>query len=350
LEIHPDYLQDASGFRGFAERLFVPASEEDLVEVVREAVRSSTPLTIAGGGTGVTGGRVARGGWVVSLEKLNRLEIRAGSALAGAGVPLAGLHAAAERSGQFYPPDPTETSAFLGGTIATNASGSRSFRYGDTRRHVLALRVVLADGRVLAVRRGEPVDFPIPALPLPRTTKHSAGFHLAPGMDWIDLFAGSEGTLGVITEAEVRLLPAPKELLAGVVFFSNDAGALEAVDAWRSCAGLRMIEYFDAGSLALLRERFPDTPAGARAALLIEQELASPDDAEMDRWPDRLEECGALADDSWFAAGAADRERFRHFRHALPESVNRGAGRELARGGVGPERGAIRDKPRRVGD
>ena len=119
---------------------------------MREASAAGIPVTVAGAGTGVTGGRVPFGGWVLSLEKFTRLEVHPGYAMAGAGVLLRDLHAAAQASGQFYPPDPTETGASIGGTIATNASGSRSFRYGSTRRWVERLRVVLADGRVMDVR------------------------------------------------------------------------------------------------------------------------------------------------------------------------------------------------------
>ena len=102
-------------------------------------------------------------------------------------------------SGQFYPPDPTETGASIGGNIACNASGSRSFRYGATRAWVERLRVVLADGRMLDIGRGEPIDFDPGTVPLPAVTKNTAGYLLRPGMDWVDLFIGSEGTLGVVT-------------------------------------------------------------------------------------------------------------------------------------------------------
>ena len=192
-----------------------------------------------------------------------------------------------------------------------------SFRYGDTRRHILRLRVVLMNGRVLDVRRGDAVDFPVPALPIPQTTKHTGGYRLCPGMDWIDLFAGSEGTLGVITEAELRLLPSPSDFLAGVVFFSHDEGALDAVDVWRVEAKARMLEYFDRPSLDLLRTRFPEIPSAAGAALLFEEE-----NADLDVWLRRLTKAVALIEDSWFASTAGDRERFRRFRHALPELVN----------------------------
>ncbi len=245
------------------------------------------------------------------MEKFQRVEIHQGHATTGAGVSLETLQAAAARTNQFYAPDPTENTASIGGNIATDASGSRSFRYGSTRKHILGLRVVLMDGRVLNVKRGDKVDFDVPEIPLPNTTKNTAGYLLKPGMDWIDLFAGSEGTLGIVVEAELQLLPKPADVLAGVVFLPSDDAAIEAVERWRKLDGLRMIEYFDSNSLAFLRQRFPETPDHAGAALLIEQE-----NGDIDFWADHAPE------DSWFAASDQDRERFRRFRHALPELVN----------------------------
>jgi FAD/FMN-containing dehydrogenase len=287
--------------------VIAPASEAELLEIITTGVA----LTIMGARTGLTGGCVPQGGWAISLEKFRRLEIFPGQAIVGPGVSIEALQTAASRTGQFYAPDPTERTASIGGTIATNASGSRSFRYGSTRRHVLRLRVVLMDGRALDVRRGDKIDFDVPALPLPDTTKNTAGYQLAPGMDWIDLFTGSEGTLGIVTEAELQLLPAPADVLAGVVFLISDAATLDVVDAWRSIPGLRMIEYFDANSLDLLRPHYSEIPSRAGAALLIEQE-----NGDVDFWAERAPE------DSWFAASDRDRERFRRFRHALPELVN----------------------------
>ena len=305
------YLVDASGFQGQADRVVTPASEPELIGIIAEAAAGNIPVTISGGRTGLTGGSVAQGGWVVSLEKFQRLEISTGSAVAGPGVSLEKLQAAARQTRQFYAPDPTERTASIGGTIATNASGSRSFRYGSTRRHVRRLRVALMDGAVLNVTRGDKVDFPVPQIPLPKATKNTAGYSLSPGMDWIDLFIGSEGTLGIVTEAELQLLKEPADILAGVVFFPNDEAALDVVDAWRSVPGLRMIEYFDSNALAVLRQRFSEVPNSAGAALLIEQE-----DGDIDFWAEQVSE------DSWFAASDQDRERFRRFRHALPEMVN----------------------------
>jgi FAD/FMN-containing dehydrogenase len=297
-------ITDASGYPGSADQVFSPETEQQVVDILKRASAENIPITIMGALTGVTGGAAPQGGWGLSLAKLRKLEIQKGKAIAEPGVLLREVQSAAAASGQFYAPDPTENTSSIGGNIATNASGSRSFRYGATREHVLALRVALVDGRVIEVRRGQPVDFEVPVLPLPRTTKHSAGYRLSPGMDYVDLFIGNEGTLGVVTQAELQLLPAPGELLGGVVFFASDEAALDAVDRWRATPGLRMLEYLDDKSLKMM-----DVPH--QAALMIEIE----GDADLDM-------TGTLENDSWFAISAADRERFRQFRHNLPERVN----------------------------
>lgn len=322
-EIDSHYLEDVSGLRGgHAERVIVARDEAEVVSILREANAAAIPVTVAGAGTGVTGARVPFGGWVLSLEKLNRLEVHSGYAIVGPGALLRDVHAAAQRSGQFYPPDPTETSSAIGGNIATNASGSRSYKYGSTRRWVERLRVVLAGGRVMDVKHGDSIDFEPAPIPLPGVTKNTAGYLLRPGMDWVDLFAGSEGTLGVVTEATLRLLPAPKAILSGVVFFRGDEEALDAVEQWRGVAPARMFEYMDRASLDLLRTRVKEIPPAAGAALLIEQELESDDDPEVDRWLDRIESARALTEESWFGMSPADCERFRVLRHTLPELVN----------------------------
>ena len=314
--VDASYLTDASGVTGWAERLIVPQTEAAVVDTLAEAVRTGTPITIAGAGSGLTGSRVPQGGWVLSLERFRKLEIEQGFARVGPGVTLLELRDQAAKTKQFYAPDPTEITASIGGTIATNASGSRSFKFGATRRHLRALRVALLDGTVRWYRRGEAIDFDVPTIPAPDVRKNTAGYRLWPGMDWVDLFCGSEGTLGIILEAEVDLLPIPTELFAGVIFFASDDEALDAVARWRSVRELRMLEYADGRSLQLLRSRYPEIPTAASAALLIE---AEGDDVEV--WETRLEESRALMDASWFAVEAKDRERFRQFRHSMPELV-----------------------------
>jgi FAD/FMN-containing dehydrogenase len=315
------YLEDSSGYHGEAEQVFLPSNLDELHEIVYASAPRGIPLSVAGAGTGLTGARVPHGGWVISLERFQKIEIERGTALCGAGTILTDLHEAAGRAKQFFGPNPTETSASIGGVISTNAGGARSFRYGAVRRHVLALEVMLMDGRILRVKRGDRVDFPVPTVRLPATTKNSAGYYLQPDLEWVDLFPGSEGTLGIVTHAELKLFPEPSAILSGVVFFPTPDEALSAVEAWSGIPELRFLEFMDGQSLRLLRPRYPEIPAGAQAALLIEQNLVSEDDEEVDLWTTRLAEGGALEEESWFGFTAADRERFREFRHTLPTIV-----------------------------
>jgi len=350
------YLEDASGFTGTAEAVLLPENEAEVSAILRQAQRTGTPVTVSGAGTGLTGGRVAQGGWVVSLERLNRIvDLAPGRVRVQPAVVLKDLQAAAQAAGQFYPPDPTENTSSIGGNIATNASGSRSFKYGGTRRYVRRLRLVLPNGDLLELERGQvhadsehrfeivlaggrACQLRLPQYAMPATTKHSAGYYFAPGMDLMDLFIGCEGTLGVITEAELDLLPWPGEVLGGVVFFTGEAAALDFATRVRhlsretSSAGsveARLIEFFDRNALTLLRmHRYPETPAAARAAVLLEQETGggSLEDAA-ERWLEVIEQSGggdgaALLDDSWFAMSAAEREKFRDFRHAIALIVN----------------------------
>lgn len=317
MEDKTSYLSDASGYSGWADRILAPAGEAEVLEILNAASATGTPVTVSGAGYGLTGGRVAEGGWVVSLEKFRRLEIHSGFAIAGAAVSLLEVRDAARPSGQFYAPDPTEINSSVGGTVATNASGSRSFRYGSTRRHLNAIRVARMDGRVVEYRRGDKIDFPVPELPIPKVTKYTVGYPLRPGMDWIDLFCGSEGTLGVVLEAELALLPVPDELFTAIIFFASDDAALDAVDAWRPVPALRMLEYLDRKALDIIRFRFPEIPLQAEAALLIEAE----GEVDLDAWERRMRAASALTEASWFAMSAQDRERFRRFRHTLPEVV-----------------------------
>ncbi len=320
IDIAP-YLEDSSGYRGTAESLSIPSTSEELRAFIRECTTKQIPITVAGAGTGLTGARVPQGGAVISLERFRNIEIEHGKARCGAGVILADLQAAAVKTKQFFGPNPTETSASVGGIISTNAGGARSFRFGSVRRHILALQVSMMDGITRKFKRGDRVPFSYQCVRLPPTTKNAAGYYLQPDLEWIDLLAGNECTLGIITEAELALLPEPAAILSGVVFFPAEEQALDAVDVWRPVAQLRLLESMDERALNLLRPLYPAISPFARAALLIEQDLPSDQDDEIDCWTDRLQVQGALEEDSWFGLQAADRERFRQFRHALPAMI-----------------------------
>jgi len=392
-EIQP-FLADASYMRdGHAERVVFPENADDVAEVLRTASREKTPVSISGAGTGTVGGRIAFAGIVLATDKLNQIKSvmhrdEGGRAVAEAGVRLSDLQRFVESENLFYPPDPTERSCFLGGTVATNASGARTFKYGPTRSYVQRLKIVLPTGDLINLRRGElradacgQLEIPLPSgcvleaqLPtyrMPQTRKHAAGYYSAPNMDALDLFIGSEGTLGVVVGIEVALLPRPEGLLSGIVFFDSRerllgfvrearelslanrrtrdrAGrlgsllekALEVSNREDLLASLdelppepqpqrvlsidaRALEYFDSESLKFLRQKYEAIPATAVGAIFFEQETTcATEDSLMSDWLALLERHRALADESWFATEEKDQAKLREFRHALPVLMN----------------------------
>ena len=343
-KINPDeiesFLTDASFIRdGFAERVMLPESVEEVSEILASANRDRIPVTVSGAGTGTVGGRVAFGGIVLATDKLNYLksivhEEHGGFAAVEAGVILSDLQRAVDQEGLLYPPDPTERGCFIGGTVATNASGARTFKYGPTRNYVRALKVVLASGEVLDLRRGDvradsdrrirlgSIDVQLPSYRLPETRKNASGYFVAPEMDAVDLFIGSEGTLGVICEVEVRLLPKPEGLLSGVVFFADEADVLALVSDVRAHGDARALEFFDRESLNFLRQKYPTIPDEAVGAIFFEQETnEATEESVLSAWQELLDQHHALAD-SWFATNEQDQTKLREFRHQLPVLMN----------------------------
>jgi D-lactate dehydrogenase (cytochrome) len=385
------FLSDASHMRGgHAESVVFPESAEEVAEVLRAASAGKTPVTISGAGTGTVGGRIPFAGIVLATDKLKQIKSfmhdeHGGSSVAEAGVRLLDLQRFVDSENLFYPPDPTERSCFLGGTVATNASGARTFKYGPTRTYVQRLKLALATGDVIDLRRGDlhadgrgRIEIPLssgqsikaqlPSYHMPRTRKQASGYYVAPEMDLLDLFIGSEGTLGVIVEVEVALLPKPQGLLSGVVFFRSDADLLAFVREARNRSlanrgsgerkvrlgslveqamkvGLRYpdaqpreeqssdqggglldaraLEYFDNESLKFLRQKYETIPAEALGAIFFEQETRpATEDQLMTQWLQLLEQNQALVDNSWFATTEPDQAKLREFRHALPVLMN----------------------------
>lgn len=355
-----DFLVDASHMRGgHAEQLVFPESAVEVAALLAEASATKTQVTISGAGTGTVGGRVAFGGIVLATDKLNTIkgivhQDEGGRATAEAGVRLIDFQRSVAAEKLFYPPDPTEANCFLGGTIATNASGARTFKYGATRNYVQRLQIALATGDVVEIHRGEVradvggkiripcsqgrvIEAQLPTYRMPATRKHAAAYYVTPEMDVIDLFIGSEGTLGVIVEAEVRLLPQPEGLMSGVVFFESEdklhafvreareqslqsrlakGSPLAAIDA-------RALEFFDQESLGFLRQKYPDIHGEAVGAIFFEQETTGSDEeALMDSWLKLLERHQAMCDESWFATNEQDQAKLREFRHQLPVLMN----------------------------
>jgi D-lactate dehydrogenase (cytochrome) len=335
------FLSDASFIReGHAERVVLPESVEEVSAILANANRERVPVTVSGAGTGTVGGRVPFGGIVMATDKLNRIKqighgIRGGFAVVEAGVILADLQRAVDQEGLLYPPDPTERGCFVGGNVATNASGARTFKYGPTRNYIRRLKVVLASGEVLDLRRAEvradaqgrirlseSIEVQLPSYQMPATRKNATGYFVTPYMDAVDLFIGSEGTLGVICEVELVLLPKPEGLLSGVVFFADEADVLALVREVRAHVDARAVEFFDRESLRFLREKYPTIPAEAVAAIFFEQETtAATEDAVLNQWIVLLDQHHALAE-SWFATNEQDQAKLREFRHQLPVLMN----------------------------
>jgi D-lactate dehydrogenase (cytochrome) len=351
------YLTDASNMSGgHAEKVFFPESVEEIQEILRDANLAGIPVTVSGARTGTVGGAVPFGGCVISMERLNKIKSidrEKMTAVVEPGVILKDFQKAVDAEGLFYPPDPTEWSCQIGGTVATNASGARSFKYGATREFVKGLSVILANGDKIDIRRGEAVssiamrltteggswlDIIVPTYPRPNVRKNVSGFYNSHPLDGIDLFIGSEGTLGVIVEIELSLLPKPEGFFSGIVFFERDDDLLGFVDeakilsfvsresgsaASHPAIDASLIEYFDGRALSFISEKFPETPSSMAGAIFFEQETTSEtEDAVFEAWNELLEKHNADVDRSWFAANDQDREKMREFRHALPVSVN----------------------------
>ena len=320
------FLSDASFIRdGYADRVFLPETIEEVSEILSAANRDRTPVTVSGAGTGTVGGRVPFGGIVLATDRLNHIKsVGNDRAVAEAGVILADFQRAVDQKGLLYPPDPTESGCFLGGTVATNASGARTFKYGPTRNYIERLKVVFASGEVLELRRGEKnlFNFTVPPYRPPATRKNAAGYFFTPDMDAIDLFIGSEGTLAVICEIETRLVPKPQGLLSGVVFFAHQNDVLAFVAAARATLDARALEFFDNESLNFLREKYPNIPGDAAGAIFFEQETTDEtEESILNEWLALLDQHHAFAD-SWFATGEQDQARLREFRHQLPVLMN----------------------------
>ncbi|MBD3348678.1 MAG: FAD-binding protein [Candidatus Eisenbacteria bacterium] len=380
-ESYADYLTDESRYGPpEAELLALAEDESHVADVLLRARDERSSVTLSAGRTGIVGGAVPRGGFLLSLARMDRvlgarmtedgellLTLEPGVTIAGLDERLRSgelgldpadlddggrdaLEAIAEPPGWFYPPDPTEDTAHLGATVATNASGSRSFRYGPTRRHVRGLRVVLPSGEVVDADRGDcvaegrrfelstgdgvvPVDVPTYEMP---STKNAAGYFARPGMDLVDLFIGSEGTLGVITEIRVALSRRPEGMLSAIAFFDSDDEAVAFVsDARReSETGVRplALELFDSRSLDFLRERkdeegagseLPELPGDARSGVLFEQDYVEDDLLELyEAWEALLVRHGSSMERTWGGMEESEQKRLKALRHGLPEQVN----------------------------
>ena len=327
-DVRGAYAADASGLSHSPDAVGRPGSEEEIVDLVRWCSDRRIPITPQGLRSSTTGSSVAMSGIALSLEKMDQvldLDVDRGVARVQPGVILGDFKRLVARHGWLYPPDPTsEDECTIGGTIATNASGPRTYRYGPTRRYVRALRVVLADGSSQEVRAC-------------LANKNATGYF---GLqNPVDLWIGSEGTLGIVTEVELALLPAPVGFVAGFAYFESWRAAAEFIqraDAARVARRVepRCLELFDEGSLTLVAGSTGGLriPERARTAVFFEEETADAWSA-LEAWHSLIEEAGGLADETRIATSTAEQIELRRLRHAIPATMNERGARAVSGGG-----------------
>ena len=304
------YASDASFSGRIPDAVAHPSTTEAVSRVMKIASRWNIAVVPRGSGTSLTGGPVPlNGGLVLDLAGMNQiLEIDPGTSTATvqAGVRNVELQCAAAAHGLFYPPDPASWErCTLGGNVACDAGGPRCLKYGVTKSYVLGLVVVLADGRVL--RLGG------------KFLKNATGYQL------LQLFIGSEGTLGIITEIILRMLPLPQAYAAAAVPFADLEDASVAVTAILS-AGLlpEKVELMDRVTLAAVEDEGGlGLPSAAGAMLLIEQDGSLPDvvNQEIGRIGEICRRHGAL--DVRIATDPADREKLWTARRAASDALAR---------------------------
>lgn len=378
--IYADYLGDESRLVGWADAIAFPRSSDDLVSILSST--NYAKYTIQGARTGIAGGAVPQGGCLINLQRMNRIkglnyypESNTFSLLVEPGVllsqirkavseldfnsddyspaSLAALEKLTQAPVQFFPPDPTEDSASIGGMAASNASGALSFKYGPTRNHIRKLRLILPDGDSLTLQRGEiraqgrhfeletngrrSICGQLPNYK-PPPVKNVAGYYLQDGMDMLDLFIGAEGELGIISELEIDLSPLPSARWGICAFLPSEQ---VAIDLTRILRGNKpnsphslpaAIEFFDADTLNLLRRasrqasafaELPHIPNDAHNALYLEYH-GTPEQLEETLMAtiDTMTDLGADPEIAWLADNQVELDRMKQFRHAAPEAVN----------------------------
>jgi D-lactate dehydrogenase (cytochrome) len=326
------YLEDASGEpAGHARRVLRPADEAEAAAYLRAG---ASPVLVQGARSSLTGGATPQGETIVSLERLDAIGSversgRHARVTVGAGARLSAVQRRLLEHGYYYPPVPTFQDCTIGGTVATNAGGAATLKYGSTRAWIHGLRVLLADGDLLAIERGQArvrpgeefvlirsdasaVRVPAPAHRLPALRKLSAGYHAADPLDLVDLFIGSEGTLGLVTAVTIEAVRLAPAVVTGIACVADRAAALRLADALRAAGAraraagdahgpdVRAIEWIDEHGIALLR-RHGDAerlrlgiPGSTRSILLFECELDEPmDDARAHELVAAFAESGA---------------------------------------------------------
>ncbi len=378
-DVITNYLSDESkiitGDPANVQKVFFPESTEEVASILKKASKQKIQVTTSGAGTGLTGSRVAYKGWILSTEKLRSVSKRdteqvktwtesetnikytvsviekehtAPHIRVPVSMRLRTVQHLVKSLGYFYPPDTTEWSSFIGGNVATNASGARTFKYGPTRNYVDAMRVVLSTGTVLDLHRGQTTDDSFAweiidsqtnetlkvhvnkSFPSPNVSKNAVGFPIYDTMPLIELFIGTEGMFGVVTEVVLRLLTFPKNIFSLISYFETQDQAIKFVQQAQKQKFDQIepvpmsVEFFDYKALQLVKKTHAHAqiPVKALAAVYLEQDVE--DESKIDQflefWLEQLESVGYI--DSWAETDDRGIEKHKEFRHSLPLGVH----------------------------
>ena len=323
--VRETYEADASGLHLLPDLVARPESVDDVLELVRKAVSERISITCAGAQTSTTGASITDTGMLLSLRSLDRISApdeKARTIKVEPGALVGEIKRTAAAVGLLFAPDPTsEEESTIGGAIACNASGARTFKYGATRRHVRALKVVMASGELLEFRRSD-------------LEKNTVGYAFA--HDPIDWFIGSEGTLGIVVEAELSLLPLPRHVIGLAVLFKAEREALNFVIATResSTVSARCIEYFDERAIEIARNTAlaGTIPVDAGAMVYVEEEIDDDLDSTLGRWLELIEAIAADFEPLVFDGEARLRDA-RKLRHSIPATMNERGNKYRSSGG-----------------
>ncbi|GAA0182595.1 FAD-binding oxidoreductase [Clostridium sediminicola] len=343
---YEEYLSDESKMKGQAQSISFPKSKEQVLEIVKELSVKSIPITVQGGKTGICGGAVPSKGHMMNLTNMNRIKDYKESddkryIIVEPGITLEELDKELYKRHLFWPPEPTETSATVGGVIATNAKGIGAFLYGDTNKYVEEILFVDYHGEIMTVKRGENIfkdnKCTFPNGKVIHIDIKVLGFE--ENCDLLDILIGSEGMYGVIVEATLLVISRPKEIWGIGFFFEEEnelcgfAEKIKNISIEENTAFIAAVEYIDKKTFGYIEElkkvatklkELPNIEEEMNGMVYIE--IHGKEEEGIENIAEELMELamefGSDADKAWAVSGESEMDKVRAFRHAAPESIN----------------------------
>ncbi|AOT68897.1 FAD-binding oxidoreductase [Geosporobacter ferrireducens] len=343
---YDEYLEDESKMKGTAASISFPETKEEVSSIIQSLSVSRIPITVQGGKTGICGGAVPNTGHIMNLRNMSNIiqyQEKNGShyVTVQPGITIEELNKQLYKRNLFWPPEPTETSATVGGVIATKAQGIHKCLYGETNDYIEEISYVDHHGQIFTLKRGER-KFNRNQCMLPNgnvITLDTNTMGIKENHDLIDIFIGSEGMFGVIVEATLEVLNRPKEIW-GIVFFFQLASDIyhfienmKNTDHQVGTASLAAIEYMDKTALKHVHElkqvatKLKDLPdVSGETVGIVYLEIFGDLEADIEKIAEKLMELAVESvsdpDTAWAVSGEIEIEKTRALRHAVPESIN----------------------------